>query len=76
MFVITKEVYKNNVIEVIVDNNRTLWLNEKHVKEKLDHKSLVVITRKYCLHYSKCRFELVEKLKKRSSRMFLHKDLA
>ena len=40
MFVITKETYD---IEVIVDNKSTLWLNEKHVEEKLGHKILVVI---------------------------------
>ena len=28
MFVINKETYKNNDIEVLVNNNGTLWLNE------------------------------------------------
>ena len=52
MFVINKETYKNNDIEVLVKNNGTLWLNEKHVEEKLYHKNLVVIKRKYCLDYT------------------------
>ena len=35
MFVITKEAYRNNGIEVTVDNNGALWLNERHTEEKL-----------------------------------------
>ena len=34
MFVITKKTYENNDIEVIVDNNGTLWLNEKYIEKK------------------------------------------
>ena len=44
---ITKETCKNNDIEVIIDENDILWLNEKHVEEKLNHRNLTVITRKY-----------------------------
>ena len=44
---ISKETYKKNDIEVIVDGIGTLWLNEKHVEEKLGHKNLAVITNKY-----------------------------
>ena len=55
----------NDDIEVIVDGIGTLWLNEKHVEEKLGHKNLPVITNKY------------EKIpKKQPSRRFLRKDLA
>ena len=32
---ISKITYENNDIEVIVDSISTLWLNEKHVEEKL-----------------------------------------
>ena len=28
---ITKEIYENNNTEVIVDDNGTLWWNEKHI---------------------------------------------
>ena len=33
MFVINKETYKNNDIEVLVNNNGTLWLNENMQKK-------------------------------------------
>ena len=35
---ISKETHGSNDIEVIVDCIDTLWLNEKHVEEKLGHK--------------------------------------
>ena len=49
MFVITKETYKTNNIEAIVDDNGTLWLNKTYIEEKLHHKKLTVITSKYWL---------------------------
>ena len=33
----TKEAFENSEIEVIVDSANTLWLNEKHIEEKLGH---------------------------------------
>ena len=44
---ISKRTYESNDIEVIVDDIGKLWLNEKHVEEKLGHKNLPVITNKY-----------------------------
>ena len=44
---IGKETYENNNVEVIVYGIGNLWLNEKHIEEKLGHKSLPVITSKY-----------------------------
>ena len=44
---IGKETYKNNDTEAIVDGIVTLWLNDKHIEEKLGHKNLPVITNKY-----------------------------
>ena len=44
---IGKETYENNNIEAIIDGIGALWLNEKHIEEKLGHKNLSVITRKY-----------------------------
>ena len=38
MFNIDKETYENNNIEAIIDGIGTLWLNEKHIEEKLGHK--------------------------------------
>ena len=40
---ITKETWKNNGIEIIVNSINTLWLNEKNIEEKLGHKNLQVI---------------------------------
>ena len=73
---IGKETYENNDIEVIVDGIGTLWLNEKHIEEKLGHKNLPVITNKYDPVYKKHRYELVDKPKKQPSRRFLRDDLA
>ena len=44
---ISKKTLENNDIEVIVDGIAMLWLNEKHIEEKLGHKSLPVIANKY-----------------------------
>ena len=72
---ISKETYESN-IEVIVDCVGTLWLNEKHIEEKLGHKNLPVITNKYGQVYKNHRYELVNKPKKQPNRRFLHSDLA
>ena len=50
-----KETYENNDIEVRVDGLGTLWLNEKHAEEKLGHKNLPVITKKYDAVYKNHR---------------------
>ena len=73
---IGKETYKNNDIKVIVDGIGTLWLNEKHIEEKLGHKNLPVITNKYEQVYKILRYELVNKPKQQPNRRFLHNDLA
>ena len=73
---ITKETLENNDIEVIVDSANALWLNEKNIEEKLDHKNLAVVTIKYDKTYKKSRYELVDKSIKQPNRRFLHIDLA
>ena len=50
-----KETYESNDIEVRVDGLGTLWLNEKHAEEKLGHKNLPVITKKYDAVYKNHR---------------------
>ena len=65
-----------NYIQVTVDAIGTLWLNEKHIEEKLGHKNLPVITNKYDPVYKKHRYELVDKPKKQPNRRFLRSDLA
>ena len=54
-----KETYENNNIETIVDDIGKLWLNEKHIEEKLGHKIFPVITNKYDQVYKKHKYELV-----------------
>ena len=73
---ITKETWKNNGIEVIVDNANALWLNKKNIEEKLGHKNLPVITNKCDKIYKKSRCELIDKPIKQPNRKFLHIDLA
>ena len=73
---IGKETCENNDIEVIVDGFGTLWLNEKHIEEKLGHKNLPVITKKYDPEYKKLRYEVEDKPKKEPNRRFLGSDLA
>ena len=46
---------ENNKIHTIVDGNNKLWLNEKHIEEKLDHKKLLAITNKYDQIYKNYR---------------------
>ena len=70
-----QRTYENNNIEVIVDDNGTLWLNQKHIEEKLGHKNLTVITNRYDLIYRNHRYELVEP-KKQPSRIYLLDKLA
>ena len=67
---IGKETFENNDIEVIVDGIGTLWLNEKHMEEKLDHENLPVITNKYDPACNKHKYELVDKPKKQLNRRF------
>ena len=74
--ILTKKTYKNNNIEAIVYDIGKLWLNEKHIEEKLGHKNLPAITNKYDQVYKKHRHELVNKSKKQPNRRFLRSDLA
>ena len=73
---IHKETYKKNNIEAIVDGNGKLWLNEKHIEQKLGHRNLPFITNKHDQVYKKRRYELVNKPKKQPNRRFLRSDLA
>ena len=70
------EVYEKNGIEVIIDDNGTLWLNEKHIEEKLGHKNLTVIKKKYNPIYKKHRYELIDQPNNQPNERFLRNDLA
>ena len=59
---ISRKTYRKNSIETIVDE--ILRLNEKHMKEGLDHKNLWEIITKY---------KLEEKPKKQVNRIFRQK---
>ena len=54
----------------------TLWLNEKHIEEKLGYKNLTAITNIYNKIYKKRRYELVDEPIKQPNRRFLRIDLA
>ena len=74
--ILAKQTYEDNDIEVIVDGIGMLWLNEKHIEEKLGHKNLPAITNKYDAVYNKHRCELVNRTKKQPNRTFSRSDLA
>ena len=61
---ISRETYERNGIQTIVDNDGILYLNDKHIEERLDHKNAHEIASKYHLDHRKHRFELVDKPKK------------
>ena len=73
---ISKKIYENNDIEVIVDGIGMLWLDGKHIEEKLGHKNIPVITNKYNPVYKNHWYELVDKPKKQRNRRFLRIGLA
>lgn len=55
MIKISAKIYETKDIEVILDDNDTLWLNEKHIEEKLVHENLTFITNRYDPIYRKHR---------------------
>ena len=54
---VTKERYEANCTEVITDKLGELWLNERHLQQKLGHKNLPALRNKY---NKKCTSELNE----------------
>ena len=54
----------------------TLWLNEKNIEEKLGHKHLPAITKKYDKIYEQHRYELIDEPITQPNRRFLRIDLA
>ena len=75
MTVRTRETYENSVVEIIVDNNGTLCLNEKHIEKGLQHHNLLVVIRNWHSDYRKHRYELEDEPKKQPNRIFLPEDL-
>ena len=72
---ISKETYENNGIQVITDKFGKLWLNERHVQQKLGLKKLPALTNQYPKEYKKQRSELNESTNQ-PNRRFIHVDLA
>ena len=66
---ITKETDENNNIEVIVDDNDTLWFNEKHIEETLCNIDSIIITSRYDPIYK--RYKYKQKNQKNNG-IFLH----
>ena len=59
-----------------MDNDESVWLNEKHIEEGQDHKNLRVTGIKYLPDHINHRYGLVDEPKKQPNRMFIRKDLA
>ena len=60
MVEISRKKYERNGIETIADNDGILSLDEKHIKEGVEHKNLREITSKHMSNHRKHRYELVE----------------
>ena len=78
MIDVSRKTYERNGIETItiVDSDGILWLNEKHIEERLDHKSLREVTTKHNSSHSNYRYELVEEPKKQANRIFINEKVA
>ena len=57
MIVIIRETYEINGAETIADDDKMLWLNEKHTEEGVTHKNLTFITRRYFSNYEKHNYD-------------------
>ena len=71
-----QKTYKRNGTETIADNDRILWINQKHIEKELDHKYLREFTIKYLSDHRKHRYELVEEPMKQVNRTFMDEKLA
>ena len=73
---ISRKMYERNGNKTVVDNDGVLCINEKHMQEGLDHKSLQEITAKYNSNHRTHRYELVEEPKKQVDKMFINEKLS
>ena len=67
MVIITKEAYKNNVVEEIIHDNGTLWQYEIHIQINSRLSILPFGTGRYDPKYRKRKFKLVDEPKKQSN---------
>ena len=61
---INRKTYERKGVETTVDNDGILWVNEKHIKEGLDHKNILEITIKYHSDHRTHRYDLDNKSRK------------
>ena len=71
MIKISPEMSEQNGVEILRDRFENLWLNEKHIENKIGHAALRNITLKYPLEYRKQREELVNCDNYQPCRIFL-----
>ena len=72
---ITKETYESNGMQIMTDKLGKLWLNERHVQQKLGLKNVPALTNQYPKEYKNQRSELNESTNQ-PNRRFIHADLA
>ena len=56
-------MHEKSSIETILDKDDMLRLNEKHITEGLDHKNLLIISKKYFSNFTKHRHEPADRPK-------------
>ena len=71
----SRKMYERNAIGTIPDNDGILSLNEKYIKEELDHKTLREIRITYHSDQRKHRYEQVEDPKKTVKKIFIDEKL-
>ena len=76
MIKISAQMYETKSMEVILADNDTLWLNQKHVEEKLGYNNLPVITNKYDPIYKTHRYGLIDQPNDEPSKRFWRNDYA
>ena len=47
MVSISRKAYERNGVKTIAGTVKIIWLNNKHIAKRLDHKNPTIITRKY-----------------------------
>ena len=56
-------MHEKSSIETILDKDDMLGLNEKHITEGLDHKNLLIISKKYFSNFTEHRHEPADRPK-------------
>ena len=75
MIEISLDTYKQNGIETLFDHRERLWLNEKHIEERMGYSALRVTASTYPSRCRKQRQKLVDCNNYQPCRMFLRGKL-